>query len=80
MGIPVICNADVGDLDRFIPENNLGVLIEDFETESLDKICKNLDNEINISKEHLRSVALELFSLDRGVETYYQVYQKLMDK
>jgi glycosyltransferase involved in cell wall biosynthesis len=80
MGIPVICNADVGDLDKFIPENNLGVLIEDFETESLYKICKNLDNEINISKEHLRSVALELFSLDRGVETYYQVYQKLMDK
>lgn len=80
MGIPVICNSDVGDLDKFIPENNLGILIKDFENENLDKICKNLDNEINISKEHLRSIALELFSLDKGVETYYQVYQKLMDK
>ncbi|MBN2776883.1 MAG: glycosyltransferase [Bacteroidales bacterium] len=79
MGIPVICNANVGDLDKFIPENNLGVLIDNFDAENLDKMCKNLDNEIDISKEHLRSVALELFSLEKGVQTYNKVYQKMMN-
>ena len=80
MGIPVICNADVGDIDKFVPENNLGLMINSFYTESLNNTCKQIDNLIKIDKEHLRSVAVELFSLDKGVKLYYGVYQKLMNK
>ncbi|MDD4148661.1 MAG: glycosyltransferase [Bacteroidales bacterium] len=80
MGIPVICNADVGDIDKFVPENNLGMMISSFDTEALNNTCKQIDSLIKIDKEHLRSVAVELFSLDKGVKLYYGVYQKLMNK
>ncbi len=80
MGIPVVCNANVGDIDKFVPENKLGIMIDSFGTESLNNACKQIDNLIKISKEHLRSVAVELFSLDKGVKLYYGVYKKLMSE
>ncbi|MDD2634516.1 MAG: glycosyltransferase [Bacteroidales bacterium] len=80
MGIPIICNANVGDIDKFVPENNLGVMIDSFDTEALNKTCKEIDNLTKINKKHLRTVAVDLFSLDKGVKEYLSVYKNLMSK
>ena len=80
MGIPVICNANVGDIDKFVPENNLGIMIDSFDTESLNNACQQIDNLIKIDKKHLRSVSVGLFSLDKGVKLYFGVYKKLMSE
>ncbi len=77
MGIPVVCNSNVGDIDKFIPENNLGILINSFDDETYKKACKQIDDVVNIDKSHLRNVACNLFSLEKGSEIYYQVYNKL---
>jgi uncharacterized protein (DUF342 family) len=41
MGIPVICNSDVGDLDKIVPENNLGIMIEKMDDIYNDEIKSN---------------------------------------
>ncbi len=80
MGIPIICNSNVGDIDKFVPKNNLGIMIDSFNTEAYQNACDKFDELMNIDKEHLRAVACKLFSLEVGVETYYNVYQKLAAK
>ena len=79
MGIPVVCNSNVGDIDKFVPENNLGIMINSFNDDTYIQACKKLENLEKIKKDHLRNVACELFSLDGGSKTYYKVYKTLIN-
>jgi len=79
MGIPVVCNSNVGDIDKFVPENNLGIMIDSISIDSYIQACKEIENLEKINKNHLRNVACELFSLNGGSETYYKVYKTLID-
>lgn len=77
MGVPVVCNAGVGDIDRFVPEYRLGILIEKTDEAGFRQAINHIDDLDAIDREHLRSVADELFSLERGVERYVKVYNQL---
>lgn len=78
MGIPVVCNSDVGDIDKFVPENNLGIMISEMNEHGLSKAVDQIDTLDKIDKGHLRTVAENLFSLKIGTERYYSVYEKLI--
>ncbi len=80
MGVPVICNSNVGDLDKFVPENNLGILIDEMNTSGYQKAVDGIDELIKINAAALRKVALELFSLQTGAERYYKIYKTLSEK
>jgi glycosyltransferase involved in cell wall biosynthesis len=80
MGIPVICNANVGDIDKFVPENNLGIMISEMNEVGYFKAVEEIDNLLKISPEHLRSVSQNLFSLETGTDRYFGVYKKLTGK
>jgi glycosyltransferase involved in cell wall biosynthesis len=80
MGIPVICNANVGDIDKFVPENNLGIMISEMNEKGYSKAVEEIDNLLKIDPEHLRKVSQNLFSLETGTDRYFGVYKKLTGK
>ena len=79
MGIPVICNANVGDLDIFFKEQELGILIKEFTREEYVNAVEKIEELKHISKEQLRQTACNLFSLDEGIKKYFNIYKNLTD-
>lgn len=81
MGIPVVCNEGVGDLQEIYSENNIGKIIKNFTEEDFNSaIDYFFDEGNNISKRKLREIAINNFSLEEGVNRYAKVYNKLIDK
>lgn len=80
-GVPVIINKSIGDCDDIVEDERIGFVIEDF-TESAYK--KTVDQFLSILKERdsmrirCRNIAEKFFSLERGVEKYSEVYNKLI--
>jgi glycosyltransferase involved in cell wall biosynthesis len=77
MGIPVICNSSVGDLDIFFYEHDLGILIKEFIPEEYANAVEKIEQLKNIPKEQLRKTACNLFSLDQGIQKYFNIYKNL---
>lgn len=77
MGIPVICNAGVGDTDAIVQGAKAGVLVNDFTHDAynaaLDELLRTEFNPAQI-----RQKATAYFSLEKGVKAYLDVYQNLM--
>jgi glycosyltransferase involved in cell wall biosynthesis len=77
MGIPLICNDKIGDMEKIIKETRAGTLVTKFTEEEFHEIIKNLDVKPDAS---VRVSAQKFFSLDSGVEKYYDVYKKLLSR
>lgn len=76
MGIPVICNSNVGDVDTIINNTKAGVLVNEFtEREYITAIEKT--DKLNITPEQIRQAAIKYFSLEKGVTKYAGIYKKL---
>jgi len=76
MGIPIVANKGVGDSEAILQDQDLGVMLADFEENSMTAAAKQL-LQTDYNKEYIRSKAKELFALDKAVETYSQLYTKL---
>lgn len=80
MGIPVICNSNVGDVEEQVVEGKAGVVIKSFSKksyiDSLDALTQNKENVFQ------RGVALQYvnqyFSLENGVTLYSEIYSEVV--
>lgn len=75
MGIPLICNDKIGDMEKIIKETHAGTLVTSFTHEEFTEVIKKVDEKPD---ENVRESAQKYFSLDSGVKKYYEVYQKLL--
>ncbi len=82
-GLPIICNAGVGDLDELIEEQRAGVLLREFSRQAFLNALTQVDlmrNEAN-SAERLRGVALQEFDLVCvGRTRYRRLYDRLLNR
>jgi len=79
-GIPVVINEGVGDTDKMVVENKLGVVVEKFGSpfyrDAIRKIKQYLEEDKGI-KDRCRQAAESRLSLDSGVDKYYRIYSYL---
>jgi len=78
MGIPVICNSNIGDVDSIIEQSDCGIIINHFNDEEYDRAIKNIDHLLTIDKGKIIETAKNCFSLQKGVDLYDRVYQQVM--
>ena len=78
LGIPIICNAGVGDTDDVIRNNQCGIIIEKFIPKEYNNAIAKMDDCLKIPSENIRNIAIKHFSLDIGVERYDYVYRNLL--
>ena len=78
-GVPCLGNSGVGDVAQVLEQRRVGVAIRAFSDEALGSAVDGLlglteDPEL---QERCRTTALDLYSLDRGVEAYDTIYREL---
>lgn len=75
MGLPILCNAGVGDTDLIIEKYNSGVVLGKLNEEMfLNCELKKTD----FQAPQIRSGALEWYNLSKGVEKYYKIYLEVL--
>lgn len=72
LGIPIICNAGVGDTDAIVEKYNAGKIVSILNKNNYSSTSLN-PNSYDIA--NVRKGALEVYSLEKGVENYYKVYE-----
>ncbi|MEK6480079.1 glycosyltransferase [Catalinimonas sp. 4WD22] len=77
MGIPIICNAGVGDTAEIIQNTSAGAVIADFSEINYRLVCKQITHFLSVKPEVIQTGAKDYYSLEKGVENYHQIYEKL---
>ena len=77
MGVPVICNSGVGDTDEIVNKYHSGKVLDKLNDSSYTNTTMD-KNEFDSTK--IREGAIDYFGLDQGVENYYSIYKKLLEK
>lgn len=75
MGIPIICNAGVGDTAKVVNDYQAGYAINSFETSDFEKIDLYFPN---FDKTKCQNGAKEFYSLEKGITRYNSVYTNLI--
>jgi glycosyltransferase involved in cell wall biosynthesis len=76
MGKPVITNTGLGDVEAIIPKTKSGVLVRELTASGYQKAIEDYNATV-FDPQQIRAQATELFSLEKGVEQYAQIYQRL---
>ncbi len=74
MGVPVITNSGVGDVDSIIQETTCGLFISEFKEKEYQQTVTDLLKNRNLYKQNTTAAANQFFSLKDGVAKYAQVY------
>jgi glycosyltransferase involved in cell wall biosynthesis len=82
-GLPVVCNAGVGDLDKLVEEKRVGTLLREFSPQAYLKVLHEIDvmrGDENLA-ERLRGVARQEFDLvGVGRTRYRRLYERLVKR
>ncbi len=77
MGIPLICNAGVGDTDAIVALSGCGYVIENFNSENYQQAINKLNELVQIDKATIRAGAIKYYSLTNGVTSYNSIYESV---
>ncbi len=77
LGIPVICNAGIGDTDQIVRETQTGLVVQELNEQSYFSAIEEIEQISSISPEKIRQTAINYFALEKGVEKYHEIYLKL---
>jgi glycosyltransferase involved in cell wall biosynthesis len=80
MGVQVICNKGVGDVDKIVTDGDVGIILNSFATESYNTAIDKIENYLAKPKEPIVDFAKQYASLENGVEKYAEVYKKVLAK
>jgi glycosyltransferase involved in cell wall biosynthesis len=78
MGIPVIANAGVGDVERIITQTKTGVVLQNFDNSSLQVAVESMLSIKTADKLKIREAAFAYYNLDEAVKKYAFVYNAIL--
>lgn len=76
VGLPVVTNAGVGDVDHIVRETGAGVLVEAFDQTAYGEAIAAIDG-LTVSDERRREGLERWFDLSMGVARYDRIYRAL---
>lgn len=79
MGIPIITNAGVGDVEEITTKYNAGIVLKNLNIEAYEEACELIIKENNFNKKEIIDGAKEYYNLDGAVQKYLSVYKKILD-
>jgi glycosyltransferase involved in cell wall biosynthesis len=74
MGIPMVVNRGVGDVDAVIKDTGAGIILDRFDRQSMIEAVDRLGNSSATGKQ-IRAGAERWFALEQGVEAYDSIYR-----
>jgi glycosyltransferase involved in cell wall biosynthesis len=77
MGIPVITNTGVGDVEEIVKKYEGGFMVNDFTDASFNKIIDQL-GKVSFDKALIRGGALEVYTLEKAIQSYKSLYDQIL--
>lgn len=77
MGIPLICNKGVGDVDMILEDTRAGIAIDGFTEKDYQYAASQIDRLLTMDKGPIKEGAYKYYSLIEGVKRYKAVYDSL---
>jgi glycosyltransferase involved in cell wall biosynthesis len=74
MGIPVVTNSGVGDVDDIVTKSQCGILVRGFNENDYRIVADELVENINLYQKNTVSTAHQFFSLNEGIDRYSKIY------
>jgi len=78
MGIPVITNAGVGDVEEIVKKYHSGIVLKNLDEKEFEFTANVIAEGISFDKTAIRNGAKEYFDLDKAVEKYRNIYDKII--
>ena len=78
MGIPVICNSGVGDVETIIKKINAGFIFREFSDTAYTSAVNAIPGLLEKSSLDIRNGIKDICSLEKGVQSYLSCYRQLL--
>lgn len=78
MGLPVITNGGVGDVEEIVTKYNGGIVLNDFTDKTFHSIADNIAGGISFSSGDIRKGAIEFYDLDEAIKKYARIYKTIL--
>ena len=78
LGIPIICNTGVGDVDEIMEKSMPELLVKDFTNDEYDRVIDLITNNYKPNQKVIIETSHSYYSLEKGVEKYKEVYKKIL--
>jgi len=78
MGIPVICNSGVGDVEDIVKKADAGFVVQNFAEGDFEKAIDHIPYLLKKNAEDIRNAVKETYSLSRGIGLYADCYRKIL--
>ncbi|RYY01123.1 MAG: glycosyltransferase [Gammaproteobacteria bacterium] len=78
MGLPVISNSGVGDVEEIVENANAGFIIHDFSDKDFAAAIDAIPGLLQKSPSSIRDAIHDIYSLEEGVRQYAQCYQSIL--
>ena len=80
LGIPVICNSGVGDVDEIMGKSMPELLVNDFSNNEYDRVIDLITNNYKPNQKTIIETSHSYYSLEKGAEKYKEVYKEILGK
>lgn len=78
MGIPVVCNAGIGDTDEILKKVEGGVICHELTPDGFRRIIPDLISQSNLeNKQQIRESSISVFDVGLGVQRYAEIYSQI---
>ena len=78
MGIPVITNAGVGDVEEITTKYNAGIVLKNLNNQEYQKAALLIAEGKPFNKEEIISGAKEYYNLENAIQKYLYVYKQIL--
>ena len=78
LGIPIICNSGVGDVDEIMEKSMPELLVKDFSNKEYKRVIDLITNNYKPNQKTIIETSHSYYSLEKGVEKYKEVYKEIL--
>jgi len=78
MGIPVICNSGVGDVEATVKRADAGLILHNFTEEDFEIAIEQVPVLLKKNPAGIRNAVKDIYSLDKGIELYAGCYGSVL--
>ena len=79
MGIPIICNSGVGDVDEIMKKNMPELLVSKFNKNEYERVIDLILNNFKADKKKIIQTSHNYYSLNNGVRKYLDIYNQILN-
>jgi glycosyltransferase involved in cell wall biosynthesis len=76
LGMPLICNNQVGDVEQILRDGGNGIILNAFNTAAYEKAISELDEVLALNPQNSIDCAYKYYSLKNGIDSYLNIYNR----